>query len=596
MPLAPQRLDLAVHSTHEAGVKVGGIGAVLDGLLSTRAYGEHVQRTVLAGPFDADDTQGMDRLAAARNGLEIRFSSPHGVDQVSRDLSSRLRAIEEARSVRVLYGVRPFGQAQHEVILVDPKHAPPDPVNAFKAELYMRFGVQSDRYEHDPEYSLYINAAEAQYETLLAIAGKPHQAVIIAHEFMGLPLCFAQQIHDPGAYRTLFYGHEVATVRPIVELSPGHDTMFYNVLVRARERGLYLEDVFGDQSAFFKHALIRTVPSHCDGVLAVGDRVVQEMRFLSPDWEHIDIDLVYNGIPSHATTLREKATSRARLQEYCANLLGFVPDYVFTHVTRLVPSKGLWRDLRVMEHLDPLLAHAHKRAVLFVLSSAIPAGRPPHAIHRLEGLYGWPVRHREESTQVDGRPVHDLVSHEVPFYHAAERFNRAAASSAVVLVNQFGWSRNTCGRQMPAEMAFVDIRRGSDVEFGQSIYEPFGIAQLEPLCHGALCAISSVCGCVGFLRRVGGADIRNTVIADYESAGERATSLEGALAIDQASRDAIERQQARVVARKVAQRLPRDESEAQELLTTGRQVSTEMSWDVVARDYLVPALKRLRQD
>jgi hypothetical protein len=27
---------------------------------------------------------------------------------------------------------------------------------------------------------------------------------------------------------------------------------------------------------------------------------------------------------------------------------------------------------------------------------------------------------------------------------------------------------------MPADMEFMDIRKGSDVEFGQSIYEPFG--------------------------------------------------------------------------------------------------------------------------
>ena len=48
-------------------------------------------------------------------------------------------------------------------------------------------------------------------------------------------------------------------------------------------------------------------------------------------------------------------------------------------------------------------------------------------------------------------------------------------------------------------MSFLDIRRGSDVEFGQSIYEPFGIAMLEPLTYGAICVISSVCGCAGQL-------------------------------------------------------------------------------------------------
>ena len=39
---------------------------------------------------------------------------------------------------------------------------------------------------------------------------------------------------------------------------------------------------------------------------------------------------------------------------------------------------------------------------------------------------------------------------------------------------------------MPADMEFLDIRRGSDLEFGQSIYEPFGIAQVEPLTYGAI--------------------------------------------------------------------------------------------------------------
>ena len=51
-------------------------------------------------------------------------------------------------------------------------------------------------------------------------------------------------------------------------------------------------------------------------------------------------------------------------------------------------------------------------------------------------------------------------------------------------------------------MEFMDIRKGSDVEFGQSIYEPFGIAQLEPLTFGAICVFSNVCGCAGFFRDV----------------------------------------------------------------------------------------------
>ncbi|HMN31682.1 MAG TPA: hypothetical protein PKE45_26270, partial [Caldilineaceae bacterium] len=75
------------------------------------------------------------------------------------------------------------------------------------------------------------------------------------------------------------------------------------------------------------------------------------------------------------------------------------------------------------------------------------------------------------------------------------------------------------GRRMPAEMEFIDIRKGSDLEFGQSIYEPFGIAQLEPLSFGALCCVSNVCGCLGFVDRAmaGLQHLSNVVVADYVS-------------------------------------------------------------------------------
>ncbi len=39
---------------------------------------------------------------------------------------------------------------------------------------------------------------------------------------------------------------------------------------------------------------------------------------------------------------------------------------------------------------------------------------------------------------------------------------------------------------MPEAMSFDDLRAGTDQEFGQSLYEPVGIAQLDPLATGAL--------------------------------------------------------------------------------------------------------------
>jgi hypothetical protein len=210
----------------------------------------------------------------------------------------------------------------------------------------------------------------------------------------------------------------------------------------------------------------------------------------------------------------------------------------------------------------------------------------------MEASYGWPMTHREATVHVDGQDVPDLVSHEVPFYRAIERFNRTARACRIILVNQFGWSRDRCGNRMPPEMTFADIRQGSDLEFGQSIYEPFGIAQVEPLSFGALCVISSACGCVGFIQRTGGLDQDNVIMADYVGGAAQAGDIETALAIDQAQRDQIETQQAHVVALEIADRLPEDDAETKRLLETGYAASQKMSWQVVVREYLLPGLAR----
>ena len=87
------------------------------------------------------------------------------------------------------------------------------------------------------------------------------------------------------------------------------------------------------------------------------------------------------------------------------------------------------------------------------------------------------------------------------YYENLEPFNQRQQTTKAILVNQYGWSRERCGVRMPSDMRFADIRRGTDVEFGQSIYEPFGIAQMEALAYGALSCVSSMCGCIGFAAR-----------------------------------------------------------------------------------------------
>ena len=68
-----------IHATHEAAYKVGGIGAVLDGLLSAPDYLARVRRSIVVGPMDTRDPAEMDRLFAPRNNLFVRYFSDRGM-------------------------------------------------------------------------------------------------------------------------------------------------------------------------------------------------------------------------------------------------------------------------------------------------------------------------------------------------------------------------------------------------------------------------------------------------------------------------------------------------------------------------------------
>ena len=79
--------------------------------------------------------------------------------------------------------------------------------------------------------------ARMGFEALKAIGvvnGDP--LVLLAHEYMGMPTALKAVLSGSPNTRTVFYAHEVATVRPVVEKRPGHDTMFYNALQEENDR------------------------------------------------------------------------------------------------------------------------------------------------------------------------------------------------------------------------------------------------------------------------------------------------------------------------------------------------------------------------
>ena len=131
---------------------------------------------------------------------------------------------------------------------------------------------------------------------------------------MGMPTALAAILEPYCNFRTVFYAHEVATVRRIVEEHPGHDTMFYNVMQQAHHDRLYVDEVFGNQHSYFKHALVEAA-KYCDRIYAVGDYVADELRFLSAEFESADIDIVYNGVPAYEITRAQKQAAKEKLQQ-----------------------------------------------------------------------------------------------------------------------------------------------------------------------------------------------------------------------------------------------------------------------------------------
>jgi len=578
-----------VHVTHEAVGKIGGIGAVLQGLFTCKSYLDSIKRSIIVGPLFTTEGPVSERLG--EDG-EVLYSSIDGM--LNPGYAPAFRKIESVYNAGIVYGRRTFVDEQTgiksspEVLLIDVRHVDNAVINGFKKRLFEEFGIRSHLYENLWEYEQYIRTAPPAIAALKAIGAANDSTVIIAHEFMGMPTALAGILERDCDFRTVFYAHEVATMRRIVEEHPGHDTMFYNIIKRAHHERTYVNEVFGDQSSYFKHSLVEA-SKYCDHICAVGDYVVDELRFLAPEFETADIDIVYNGIPAYEITVAEKLKSKQKLELYCENLLGYKPDFVFTHVTRLVRSKGLWRDLLVLEHLEKQFRKQDRTAVMFLLSTEVTQRRSGD-IYNMESAYNWPVAHRE------GWP--DLSGGEANLYTKVQEFNAKSRNIKVVFINQFGFKQKKCGSRMPEDMEFMDIRKGSDVEFGQSVYEPFGIAQFEPLTFGGICVITNVCGCTGFLRDItGGENVKNVIVADYTNLeiGDY-TDIEDMLEIDQSVRNQMEASQSENVAKEVIERLPKDESEMESMIQTGYSLAQNMSWDSVVKNYLLKTLQKTPQE
>jgi hypothetical protein len=577
---------IVAHVTHEAVEKIGGIGTVIAGLTTAEAYAASAARTILVGPLLSTDAPVNRRLGV---GGHIRYSSMDAI--MPPEWREKFLPIEKTYDVHIIYGTRTVDDAttgkekEVEVLVVDVFHANMARLNLFKGELFKKFAIASHEYEKIWEYEEYIRLAEPGFEALEAIcrgdSNGDGRMLILAHEHMGVPLALRAVLAGNKDIRTVFYAHEVASVRPVVEEHSGHDTMFYNVMDLARRMELRLEDVFPEVRSNYKHPLVKAA-RYLDEVFAVGDYVIRELEFVDPHFQTMGIDLVYNGVPAERITATESRTSKAKLARYAERLLGYQPSWVFSHVCRPVLSKALWRDLAVLHQLEPMLAERGQTAVHFILGTLAGQRRQPD-VRQMERVYGWPVYHEL------GYP--DLCQGEEVVGKMVNIFNRDHRAVRTVFVNQWDWNAAVCGDRMPGDMTFADLRRGADAEFGLSIYEPFGISQFEPLSYGAICLVSNVCGCMGFARRAAEEmpDQENIIEANYLHVPED-MSLDRLRQISMGERDTVEAAESYRLACLLRDRLTTDPAAMERRIARGFELARRMSWEQVVTDYFLPGL------
>lgn len=592
-----------IHVTHEAVHHLGGIGTVLQGLMTSRDYRARVGRSILVGPLGYADQQyakPVDRLG--EDGVECYYSGLDHHDPLG--LGAILQPIEWAFGVNLFYGLRTFhapgddaNTAPAEVLLVDVRNPDRDRLALMKWFMFDKHGIDSTRYEHSWDFEEYTRLAGPAYHALCALlpmavaqGSKPSRlpAVLIAHEFMGVPTAL-RACTDRERFRTLFHAHECSTARRLTENLPGFDAAFYPAMNRGIAEGKCVGEVFGDQYDFGRHALVER--THVlDGNMAVGPETGAELKFLSPAMRSSRTRVVYNGLPSRPVTFAERQASRGLVNEWLKNTLGSVPDYLITHVTRPVPSKGLWRDLALLKHLEPLLRAKGKTAAYVLLTCGAHA-RSEAEVNDMVKRYGWPRAHQE------GYP--DLVGPEVDLYRDIVSFNAAVEKSggkpaiSATLVNQFGFSRQRLGPAAPMGVTTGDLRRAADVELGMSTYEPFGIAQLEPLHAGAVCVTSDVCGCMGLVKRamseLGMASCDLVLPADFAGRVPGGTAHPERMSV--AERLKLEDEVCRELAAKLAERLPTTEAQQRAHLELGQKLAKRMSWDHVVTSDFIPALE-----
>ncbi|NUP99107.1 MAG: hypothetical protein HUU35_04530 [Armatimonadetes bacterium] len=667
---------IAIHSTHEAAEKLGGIGTVLAGLLPEPAYRQAWPQTLLVGvyPFPAEESLIDDPEVREAKGWAVRFDSQS--PRTGGGLQADLASIADWYGLRLVFGERAITrEVKVPVLLASPQGLRRAHVESFRDGVRDQFGfdlrrlddypaltdgvdrrlarILSGSHEPDQPERLVVDSTgrpfpggaawaddravfpplqgldnfashgrgnkyllELQYHTFAAPAlwaatrrllrewapaGEGYdaeQVTLFAHDWIGVPLFWAARVAGDRLGRSVYFAHECRIFRLLAEGAlqdraallgavchpEGHDCSLYPHLAQALDRGWDLATMYPGSLGFSDliHHAINREADRFDRIVAVGPLVRDETAVALRPPEPPEIALCPNGIPAPRVTAEQAWEAHERLAEVAERALGFRPEVIVTGMMRCELSKAPWRNVGFLRRLAELVP---ERKIAFFWLSA-PRPRPTRAqVRRWAANYQWPLDHR-------GGEGGDLRSDETPLWQAIRELNRDFRGQAGLLyINQFGWSQELLGALEIGEATFGDLRVGSDLELGLSIYEPFGIAPLEPFAAGTTCLLSDACGCARHLAALGLDDLVVTGwFTDHDLPSRD---------VDRTALHRLEQEVYDGLVEEVSQRLaldqPLDESDwltrRQAQIARAQEALPQLSWANALAQYLLPAVR-----
>ncbi|MFN3505181.1 MAG: hypothetical protein ACK4Y7_03090 [Caldimicrobium sp.] len=578
-------MKIAVHISHEALYKIGGIGEVLVGISTAPSYQNFFDKTLFYGPLFEYIGSASTRLG--KDGI-VYYSSKDNYD--TGHFTQLFKPLLEKYHIDIVYGKRrllsefnPSRTANVDVILVDIKQMKKELIDFQKFLFWERFNLPSDKYERDWDYEQYFRLSLPYLDLLKVLYPKAKQFYHFSHEYMGIPCLLALELSEEfnsKKHFRIFYAHEIAPVRRLVENLPGHDIAFYNILAKAKEKGLSLEDIFGSQMDWYRTALVK-LAQRGDRIFAVGDLVAEEYKFLCPEVDPNKIKVVYNGLFLDHISYESKQKSREKFK-VCLSVKGCEKiDVIISHTCRLVKSKGIWRDFRVLHFLDDLLDKHNLKGVYILLASQVPQGRAPELIEPMIQEYGWPFVHKV------GWP--DLIGYEIEIYELLKNFNKKAKAIKGIFINQFGLSKRKCGIDFPEDITTFDLKMASDIELGLSIYEPFGISHIEVLPLGGVPILSSSCGVYYLLKKIFSYDFQPFLPIDFIEVAKD-LPIEVLRSLTPEKREILEDLAISKNLSHLQKLIPKSEEERHNHFLTIQKYLKGLDWEDIIKRYLLPSL------